>query len=265
MLGWLKRKSKERTPALPTYTALRIAPTRQLPHELVGIEQTSAFRERSTQIQTQMRDADPPSDDQPLFVELVTAAGGGLTIPSPEFGGRCLVVFTSPFRAGDYVQQYFAHDHAIEYMSSSATQLAQMLRDIRAHDIGAFVLDRCPRCEIGVMFGSENVATAADVLTVWAIVKSSQYARAEFYMALVMSAAGNDDLHTAREVLLELVGHVMPEDPRLHYYLGQIAAASGDDCMLREAKSFLQLFDRQDFNERLDRAAATGRLDFDLE
>ena len=115
------------------------------------------------------------------------------------------------------------------------------------------------------MFGSENVATAADVLTVWAIVKSSQYARAEFYMALVMSAAGNDDLHTAREVLLELVGHVMPEDPRLHYCLGQIAAASGDDCMLQEAKSFLQLFDRQDLNERLDRAAATGRLDFDLE
>jgi hypothetical protein len=263
MLGWLSRKHKKQAPRLPAYSALRTVPSRRLPQELIELEQTTDIRERAGEIQSEMREAHWPGDDQPLVVELVTADGGGVTIPSPDFGGQCLVVFTSPFRAMEYVEQYFANDSTLQYLSSSAAELARMLRDIRSHDIGAFILDRCPRCEVGAAFGSGRVVAAADVLALWSIVKSSQYARAEFYVRNAMSAATRGDLDEATEVLLETVGHVTPDDPRLHVYLGELAAARGDDRMLREAKCFLSFLDYNGSDERFERAAATRRVEFD--
>ena len=65
-------------------------------------------------------------------------------------------------------------------------------------------------------------------------------------------------------MVLETVAHVSLEDPRAHLLLGQIAVALQDQALLREAKAFLQFFQLDSWERRLDEVVRARSPDFEF-
>ena len=104
MLEWLTGKKNRKD--LPEYSALRAIPTRGVPPDLAEAEGSESFATSREGLEHELRKLPRrPLEDEPLFMELLEANGSGVvTITLPDHSGRCLPVFSTPFRAFDYVQ-----------------------------------------------------------------------------------------------------------------------------------------------------------------
>ena len=173
-------------------------------------------------------------------------------------------VFSSPFRAADYVRTLLASDPSVAYLSSSPRELLAMLRDLRQVGIDKFTLDRCPRCEVFLAVSTESITTTDDVLNCWSIAKSTELARLEQFLSYAQAAARAEQFYTARDVLLEAAAHVSIEDPRLHWALGRVALALYDSELLHEAKAFLRFFRLESWERRLDQISHLRWTDYDF-
>lgn len=180
-----------------------------------------------------------PHKDQTLFTILTRSETHGLL--TITVGDRLtLPVFSSPFRAADYLQTVLASGPPMNYLRSSPTQLLGMFRDIEAMRIEDFALDRCPRCDVFPAYGTRSMKSASDLIMVWSVHKSTEQGRADLYFRYALDAARTGRLEISRDVALETVGHVTSEDPRPHLLLGQIAVRLKDRQLLREARAFLR-------------------------
>jgi hypothetical protein len=182
----------------------------------------------------------------------------------PDDESRCLPIFTTPFRAADYVRTLLARGASVKYLSSSPLELVTMLRDLKQIGIERFALDRCPRCNIFTTIGCASITTADDAIKIWSMWKATERARLDLYLNHAQASARAGELDEAREVVLETVAHVSFEDPRAHLLLGQIAVALKDRLMLREATAFLQFLNLSSWERRLDDVKRSGTLDFDF-
>jgi hypothetical protein len=98
-------------------------------------------------------------------MELLEANGSGVvTIILPDHSGQCLPVFSTPFRAFDYVQTLLTSGPAVRYLSSSPLEPVQILHDIEAIGIKTLALDRCPRCSIFTTTGTCSLKTPDDLI-----------------------------------------------------------------------------------------------------
>jgi hypothetical protein len=250
---------------LPEYSAVREQPHRGLPPDLAEEETGTAFRARSDAIERSLLEAPHrPQAESPLFVELVAADEGGVvTFTLPDDGSPCLAVFSSPVRAADYIQTQLATGPAVNYLWSSPLEFITLLQDLRDLGIAEFALDRCPRCDIFTVIGSESITSLDDAMRCWAISKATERARLDLYLDHARRRARSGELEAARDVALETVAHVSPEDPRAHLLLGQIALTLGDRTLLREGRAFLEFFELASWGRRLDDAVRSGSPDFD--
>src|SRR2546423_2122178 len=108
MLGWLKGKKKNKN-ELPVYSELQAIPSRGLPPELQAKEASQSFISLRDNFERELLEpARRPPDDQALFTGLLAANGGGFVVVSLPDGDQCLPVFSTPVRAGDYVQTVLA-------------------------------------------------------------------------------------------------------------------------------------------------------------
>ena len=139
-----------------------------------------------------------------------------------------------------------------------------MLRDLEASGVEAFTLDRCPRCETVTVIGSNSAKTADDLLTLWAIFKATELARADLYFAFAVDSARAGKLEVARSVAFETIGHVTVEDPRPHLLLGQLGVGLKDRRLVDEAKAFLRFLEFDEWERKLDHVARSGSLDFEF-
>jgi hypothetical protein len=114
------------------------------------------------------------------------------------------------------------------------------------------------------MTATNSVRTPQDLVILWSINKAIEFTRAEMCVEYAMKVARGGELRIARDVLLEAVGHVTPDDPRLHFLLGQVAIASEDARLLREATHHLRFLKQEKWGDRLDDSVANGRPEFDL-
>ena len=260
MLDWLT--FRRRTKQLPEYSALRSVPNRGLPPELAELENSESFTTRANSVERELRQPSRrPPEDEPLFTELLETKGDGvLTMMLHDI--RCLPVFSSPFRAADYVQTLLPSGPSVRYLSSTPLQLVQMLRDVERERINHFALDRCPRCSIFPAYVGSAMKTADEVVTVWCIHKATELARADLYFEYAQESARAGRLEIARDVGLETAGHVSLEDPRLHLLLGELAVELRDQKLLREAKAFLRFFQLDRWERKLDRVVQSGSADF---
>jgi hypothetical protein len=241
MLEWFT--GKENRKELPEYFALLSTPTRELPPDLAEAERSESFATSRENLERELRKPPrrPPQDD-PLFMELLEVNGRGVvTITLPDHSEQCLPVFTTPFRAFDYVQTLLAPGPLVRYLSSSPVQLLQMLHDIEAMGIKTLALDRCPRCSIFTTFGTYSLKTSDELISLWCIFKATQLARGNLYFSYALEAARAGRIEIARDVALEIVGHVDLEDPRPHLLLGQLAVKLRDRKLLSEVKAFLRV------------------------
>lgn len=261
MLDWLT--GKKRTPGLPEYSALRAVPTRGLPPALAADEKSERFAEDRERIENELGTPGPPVS-APLFIELLGSKPGAfLTITLPDDGGRCLPVFSAPVRAGDYVRTLLPSGLSVRYLSSSPLELIRMLRDVETAGIETLTLDRCPRCSIFNGIATASMKTPEDLVAIWCISKATELARCNLYHAFALQAARAGEIETAREVAFETIGHVTPEDPRLHLLLGQIAVRLRDRELLRQATAFLTFLKAERWEQKLNEAVQSGLTDFE--
>jgi hypothetical protein len=174
-------------------------------------------------------------------------------------------VFSSPFRAADYVRTLLASGPSVVYLSSSPLELVAMFRDLREVGIDEFTLDRCPRCESFCAVSTASMTTADDVINCWSVFKSVEFARMEQFLEYAEAAARAEQFYTARDVLLEASVHIGIEDPRLHFSLGQVAVALYDSELLHEAKTFLRFFKLESWERRLNQLGRSRDYDFFVE
>lgn len=264
MLNWLKRgRSRDE---MPEYAAIRRAPNRGLPSDLGEREASQAFAAQREAIEHSLCEPSRrPQDQSPLFVALLDASQQGVvTMALPDRESPCLPIFSTPFRAADYIRALLARGPAVKYLSSSPLELVGMLRDLRGMGIEHFALDRCPRCNIVTTIGCASITTADDAIKCWAIWKATELARLDLYLSHAQASARAGGLEAARDVVLETIAHVSLDDPRAHLLLGQIAVAIQDRPMFREAKAFLQFFKLNSWERRLDEADRSGAPDFEF-
>ena len=264
MLRWLTRRRKRKE--LPEYSALISVPSRALPTDLEENEQSEVFTTRRETLQQELLERPQrPLDDEPLFTALLdTDVGGVLTFTVPESEDRCVLVFSSPIQATDYKQTLLTGGPRMSYLASTPRDFVGMLRDLEEVTVESLVVDRCPRCTVLTSIGSRSVKTASDAITIWAIHKATDQARLELYLTYALESARRGDLDTAREVALEMTGHVSYADPNTHLLLAQVAVGLGDQTLLREARAFLHFFRFEPWEEKLDEIIRSGSLDFAL-
>jgi len=104
--------------------------------------------------------------------------------------------------------------------------------------------------------------SAKNVIAMRNIFKATEIARCGLYWTYARLAARSGDFLLARDVALELVGHVTLEDPRSHLLLGKLAIQLRDKRLLREAKEFLVLLKQDWAIEELKNAEKTRVLEY---
>jgi len=263
MFDWFRRRSKNQT--MPEYSGAREMQSRGVPSRCSEQQATEAFSARCHSIQRWLCESPRrPPVERPLFVEILTGDSRSVLTMERTRGSHCMPVFSSPFRAADYVRTLLASGPPVTYLSSSPLELLAMFRDLREVGIDEFMLDRCPRCEAFCAISTASVTTTDDVINCWSIYKSMELARLELFLNYAQAAARAQQFYTARDELLEAAAHVGVEDPRLHFSLGQVALALYDSDLLHEAKTFLRFFELKSWERRLDQIIHSPWSDYDF-
>ena len=263
MFDWLRRRNKNQT--IPEYSGAREMPSRGVPSGRSEQEANEAFSARCDSIQRWLCESPRrPQVESPLFVEILTGNSRSVLTIERTKDSHCMPVFSSPFRAADYVRTLLASGPPAAYLSSSPLEFLAMLRDLKQVGIDEFTLDRCPRCEAFCAIYTASMTTTDDVINCWSISKSIELARLEQFLNYAQATARAQQFYTARDVLLEAAAHVSVEDPRLHWSLGQVAVALYDEQLLHEAKTFLRFFELKSWERRLDQIAQSRCSDYDF-
>jgi hypothetical protein len=187
MFDWLKHRSKDQT--MPEYSGAREMPSRSVPSHRSDQETHEAFRARCDSIERWLCESPRrPQVESPLFVEIVTGDSRSVVTIERTTDSHCMPVFSSPFRAADYVRTLLASGPPIAYLSSSPLELLAMCRDLRQVGIDEFTLDRCPRCEAFCTIYTASMTTTDDIINCWSVVKSIELARLEQFFKLCASS-----------------------------------------------------------------------------
>jgi hypothetical protein len=245
----------------PSYSLLKATPSRSLPQDLADREASQDYTQWRAQIERDLQ-AQPPGEDEPNFVTFLASDEGLLELQLPERQARCLLAFSTPRRAADYASVQ-CQKQTFKYLCSSANQVVSVINGVRERGgITHVVLDRCPRCNIFVMIGASEFVSGARVIQIWTIAKATEIARRGLYWHYARSAARAGQFLQARDVALELVGHITAEDPHSHLLIGKLAIQLHDKCLLREAKEFLTVLKQEWAIAELQNIEKTGVLEF---
>jgi hypothetical protein len=223
----------------PSYSLLKAEPSRGLPQELADRENSEDFNDTVERTRVDLL-ARSPSHDQENFAVFVKFGAGLLELQVPE--GRCLLVFSTRIRAADYLSVHFS-DAAdqVAFFCSTPQGAVEVIQHFREHaGISLLVLDRCPRCDTFASLGAGSMDTPEKLIGAWAIWISREMGRRDLYWNYARSLARAGELLSARDLALEIVGHVTPADARTHFLLGKLAIRLRDRELYQEAKSFLE-------------------------
>jgi hypothetical protein len=200
--------------------------------------------------------------DEPNFLTFLKSGDGLLQMRLPDTEGGCLLAFSNVIRAADYAGATLPKQ-AFAYFCSSPKQAVLVVNEFRERaGVKHIALDRCPRCDVFPVFGASSLISAENVIAMRNIFKATEIARCELYRTYARSAARTGNFLLARDVALELVGHVTLEDPRSHLLLGKLAIQLRDKRLLREAKEFLALLKQDWAVEELKIAEKTRVLEY---
>jgi hypothetical protein len=92
--------------------------------------------------------------------------------------------------------------------------------------------------------------------------KASEMARRHLYYQYALQKARMGHHVSARDVLLESVGHVTMSDPDTHLLLGQLGIAMNDAELVHEAHEYLRFFGSGAWDRKLEQVELSGKADF---
>lgn len=249
----------------PEYSALRSVPCRGVPTELAEAEASEPYKANREKIERELLKLPRrPRKDDALFTVLLESSGSSLvTLTLPDRSGKCLPVFSTAFRAADYVQTLLNSDPPVSYADSSPLQFLHALRAIEAAGVEMLALDRCPRCSTFTTLGTSSLRAADQLIDLWCIFKATELARENLYLSYALDSALASRFEIARDVALEAVDHVNPEYPRAHLLLGQLAVKLGDRELLSESQAYLRFLKLDRWERKLDQVVESGAPDFE--
>jgi hypothetical protein len=232
---WPFRKKK----SFPSYTLLKSEPSCGLPQGLSDQEDSDDFNGTVERIRADLL-ARSPSHDLENFAIFVKFGEGLLELQLPE--GKCLLVFSTMVRAADYISvQVPDIIDQLAFFSSTPRNAVQVIQHFRQHaGISLLALDRCPRCNIFATLNACSMDTPANLIGAWAISVSREIGRRDLYWNHARSLAREGKLLSARDLALEMVGHVTPADARTHLLLGKLAIRLKDRELYGEVRDFLE-------------------------
>ena len=252
MWNWLSIRKDE----FPSYSLLKAVPSRGLPQDLAAREESADHGQWRDRIESELF-AQTTNENASGFATFLKFGNGLLQIRMPDSEKGCLLVFSTPMRAADYAGAAAA-ERKFDLFCSSAEQVVPVVAEFRERaGIGHVALDRCPRCSTFTVLDASSLDSAAKVVRAWKIFKATEIARCCLYFDYAQAAARAGQFLSARDVALELVGHVTAEDPRVHLLLGKLAVQLRDKTLLREARRFLILLKQ---NVALDELQETARM-----
>ncbi len=232
---WPVRKKR----TIPSYSLLEAEPCRGIPQELADREASDDFNATVERIQAELLTQSPDLDAE-NFATFLTFGDGLLQLQVPE--GRCLLVFSARARAADYIRVQVP-DRADElgFFISTPRNAVNVIQHFSEHaGIDLVALDRCPRCNIFATLNPDAMDKPENLIGAWAISISREIGRRDLYWNYARTLAREGALVQARNLALELVGHVTPTDLRTHLLIGKLAIRLKDRKLLRESKSFLE-------------------------
>jgi hypothetical protein len=245
---WGRKKS-----TVPFYSLLDVTPSRPLPEDLVAQENSEDHSAWRDNIQLQLMQ-EATAEDAPGFAFFIRKGNGFLQYQTPPMEGPCLLAFTTPLRAADYAR-LGSPDETFEYLTCCAREVVTLVKACAEQCHTTHVtIDRCPRCPTFAIIGTASFATAVDFIRLWKSWQATEIARTRLYRDYARSAARNGDLIRARDVALELVGHVTPHDVPTHLLLGKLGIRLGDKQLVREAAFFLEFLRQPAASEELRQA-----------
>lgn len=235
MVVWPFRKKS----SIPSYSLLDAEPCRGVPKGLSDREASSDFDATVERIRADLL-SQPPDFDADNFAIFITFGDGLLQLQVPE--GRCLLVFSSRVRAADYIRvQVPDRADQLGFFVSTARNAANVIPHFREHAaIDAVALDRCPRCNIFACLDPDAMNKPENLIGAWAISISREIGRRDLYWSYARNLAREGELVQARNLALELIGHVTPHDVKTHLLIGKLAIRLNDRKLLREAKRYLE-------------------------
>jgi hypothetical protein len=222
-----------------------------LPAELRADEASPVFAASTAARLAHFQSEGRAHEDAPLFISLMRSDRRGIVTMTLPDGRHCLMAFSHWVRAEDYRGALLVAEPRLGSLVSTPRELLQMLRDIEAAGITCLALDRCPRCPTFCIVPTDSIKTVDDVIRMWSASKSVQHARLELYLSHALNLARTGRFFLARDVALEIVGHVTPDDPRVHLLLGELGVALGLPKLSTEAGHALRLLNYADWEERL--------------
>jgi hypothetical protein len=257
MLKWFLRTTK----SSPSYSLLRAVPSRGLPRDLADREASSDYQQWRDRIECDLV-AQGCDEDEPNLLTFLKCGNGLLQMRLPQLEGGCLLAFTTPQRAADYAS-VAAPKQRFAYFCSSPKQVVFGVKELRERaGVRHIALNRCPRCDVFTTLDASSFDNPAKVIKMRNIFKATEIARCGLYWEYACSAARSGEFLRARDVALELVGHVTAVDPRSHLLLGKLALQLHDKLLLREAKEFLAVIKQDWAIEELRNTEKTRVLEF---
>lgn len=141
--------------------------------------------------------------------------------------GRSVLLFSTPHQAMDYAG---ATGVEADVGALAVHALPRQTELWKQAGVGSFVLNRCPRCSVGVSYDLQHLADADDFLRTWAVNSVTRATKGEEIALAALSLFDGGDVAAALEQLREIRDHVECAMPQLHILIALLAHHLQDEA-----------------------------------
>ncbi len=154
----------------------------------------------------------------------------------PVDGQSSLLLFTSPLLALDYLR---AIGEQGKVGGIHISKLTDLPRGWPGPDVHSFCLNRCPRCDVALTIGFENLKTVDGFLKVWAVERASRFLKGQGLAQTVLEAQGQGiaEMKAALETLRD---HAAADNAHVYQLLAMVAQTQQDTQGRADALARLQ-------------------------
>jgi hypothetical protein len=183
-----------------------------------------AVREAWVKAMTERSDRILASSEKPEWVFLCQMSNSGMLCLPPVDGRTSLLLFTSPALALDYLRAIGDQGNVGGVHISKITELPGRWAKLGVH---SFCLNRCPRCDVALTIGFENLKTLDGFLKVWAMERASRFLKGQGLAQSVLEAQrrGVAEMKVALEALRD---HAAADNAHVYQLLAMVAQMQED-------------------------------------
>lgn len=145
----------------------------------------------------------------------------------PDDQGQSVLLFSTPHQAMDYAEATKVEAELGALALDTLPRRAELWRQGGA---ASSILNRCPRCSVGVSHALQHLANPGDFLKIWAMNSVTRASKGEQIAISALSSFDDGDVGAALEQLREIRDHVECAMPQLHVLIALMAHHAQDEA-----------------------------------